>query len=176
VSIPSREEALKMLKQAGVPPHIIDHCLLVTKIALRFAEAFRAKGYEVDLPLIEAGAILHDIGRSQSHGMDHGAVGGIFVRKLGISENIARIVERHVGAGITEDEAKKNHLPKGSYMPETYEEKIVTYSDKLVEGDREVGIEREIDKLSIELGNNHSSLKRLQDLHEEIMGKIGYGL
>jgi len=111
VSIPSREEALKILKQSGTPPHIIDHCLLVTKIALRYAEAFKAKGYEVDTKLIEAGALLHDIGRSQSHGIEHGAVGGIILRKMGIAESIARIVERHVGAGLTEEEAKKNHLP-----------------------------------------------------------------
>ena len=176
MSIPSREEALKILIQSGTPPHIIDHCLLVTKIALRYAEAFKAKGYEVDIKLIEAGALLHDVGRSQSHGIEHGAVGGIIVRKMGIAESVARIVERHVGAGLTEEEAKKNHLPEGSYIPETLEEKIVTYSDKLVEGDREVGIEREMEKLSLELGNSHSALRRLQDLHEEIMEKIGYEL
>jgi len=163
-----------MLKQAGVPPHIIDHCLLVTKISLRYAEAFRNNGYNVDLKVIEAGAILHDIGRSQSHGIEHGATGGIIARKLGLPENVARIIERHVGAGLTQEEAKKNHLPNGSYLPETIEEKIVTYSDKLVEGDREVGIEREMEKLSLELGNNHSALRRLQDLHEEIMRKIKY--
>ena len=50
--------------KVGCPHHVIEHCQNVTKIAMRLASVFNEKGYKVDLSLIEAGAMLHDIGRS----------------------------------------------------------------------------------------------------------------
>jgi len=140
---------------------------------MRLAEAFRRRGYHVDLPLVEAGAILHDLGRSKTHGTEHGAVGGGIARRLGLPEEIARIVERHVGAGLSREEARKLGIPDGAYTPETLEEKIVTYADKLVEGDHEVDIQVTIDHFADELGADHPAVERLRRLHEEIVGAVG---
>jgi len=52
------------------------------------------------------------------------------------------------------------------------EEKIVCYADKLTEGDHEVPIEVEMEKLIAELGSNHSAIKRLKNLHTEITNKL----
>jgi uncharacterized protein len=152
---------------------VVEHCLNVTKVALRLAEAFRRKGYRVDLSLVEAGAILHDLGRSKTHGTEHGAVGGRIARKLGIPEEVARIVERHVGAGLSRDEAKRLGIPDGDYIPETLEEKIVTYADKLVEGDHEVDIQVTIDHFAEELGADHPAVDRLRRLHKEMVEAVG---
>jgi uncharacterized protein len=145
---------------------------MVTRIAIRLALTLQAKGYRVDIHLVESGAILHDIGRSVTHGVEHGALGGQIARKLGIDNAVARIIERHVGAGLTNEEAQKNGLPPGDYIPVTLEEKIVCYADKLTEGDHEVPIEVEMEKLTAELGSNHSAIKRLNNLHTEITNKL----
>jgi uncharacterized protein len=145
----------------------------VTKVAIRIANVYKSKGYKVDLRLVEAGALLHDIGRSQTHSIEHGAVGGQIARRLGMPMELANIIERHVGAGLTQDEARRNNLPKGNYVPETLEEKIVCYADKLIEGAHEVGIDSTIDSFSQELGVDHPAIKRLQNLHKEMTAVLG---
>jgi uncharacterized protein len=145
----------------------------VTKVALRIANIFKVKGYRVDIKLVEAGALLHDIGRGQTHGIEHGVVGGQTARRLGMPMELAHIIERHVGAGLTVDEARRNNLPRGSYVPETLEEKIVCYADKLIEGAHEVGIDSTIDNFAEELGEDHPAIKRLKDLHAEMTAVLG---
>jgi uncharacterized protein len=140
---------------------------------MRIANFYKAKGYSVDIRLIESGALLHDIGRGQTHGIEHGAVGGQTARRLGIPMELAHIIERHVGAGLTLDEARKNGLPMGNYVPETLEEKIVCYADKLIVGSHEVGIDSTIDIFAKELGGNHPAINRLRDLHKEMSAVLG---
>ena len=130
------------------------------------------KGYDVDMELVEIGAILHDIGRSKTHGPDHAAVGGEMVRRLGIAEPVACIVDRHVGAGIPEDEARALGLPEGVYVPETLEEKIVCYADKLIAGWREVDISVTIEDFAGKMGRDHPAIERLWNLHREMDGLL----
>ena len=87
---------------------------------------------ECDRELVEVGAILHDIGRSKTHTIDHAIVGAKILREEGVDERIVRIVERHIGAGITRAEATKLGLPPEDYLPKTIEEKIVCQADNLI--------------------------------------------
>jgi uncharacterized protein len=169
----TREEALEKMEKAGCNRQVLYHCLGVSKIAVRFAEALRQRGLKVNLRLVEVGAIMHDLGRSKTHNVEHGAIGGGLAREMGLEEALARIIERHVGAGITEEEAKKIGLPYGKYVPETLEEKIVAYADKLIEGDRLVEIEVVFEKFGRELGRDHPALDRLRVLHEEMINLVG---
>jgi uncharacterized protein len=173
LSLPKREEALAIMREAGCSRGVVEHCLRVTKIAMRIARIFVSKGFEVDMNLIEIGALMHDIGRSKTHSVEHGVIGGQLAREMGLPEPLARIIERHVGAGIPSDEATEIGLPMEDYVPETLEEKIVTYADKLVECDREVDIEVTVEKLAKELGRDHPALERLRALHIEIANIVG---
>lgn len=139
---------------------------------MRLAEGFRERGIEVDMALVEAGALLHDLGRSKTHGIRHGVVGGRLAREKGLPAPVVNIIERHIGAGIPVEEAEGLGLPRGNYVPETAEEKIVTYADKLVEGGREVDIGVTAEKMASELGKDHPALDRLRALHEEVVGFI----
>ena len=58
---PTRDECLKLLKDAGCSEKVIEHILIVTELALKIAKHFP----EANLELLEAGALLHDIGRSK---------------------------------------------------------------------------------------------------------------
>ena len=145
----------------------------MTRLALEMAERLREKGLEVDVGLVEAGALLHDIGRGSTHEVDHAAVGGRMVRRLGLPEAVARIVDRHVGGGIPRAEARRLGLPEGVYVPETLEEKLVAYADKLICGSKVVDIRVTIDDFAGKLGQNHPAIRRLRDLHEEMSLLLG---
>ncbi len=171
--LPSPQLALRILSQSGCSNRVIAHCTAVADLAVRIAKACKKKGLNVDIKLVEAGALLHDIGRSKTHAVDHVIRGVEVARSLNLPESVVSIIERHAGGGITLDEAKKLGWPIKSYLPNALEEKIVTYADKLIEGLRRVPIERTIKKLSRELGENHPSVIRVKMLHEEFSSLTG---
>ena len=140
----------------------------MTKVALRIASQLIFRGYNVDIRLVEAGAMLHDVGRSRSHDVDHAVKGAEIARELGLPEALIHIIERHIGAGIPDDEAKQLGLPPGHYVPETLEEKIVAYADKLIAGRCEVDISVTMKDFANRLGEGHPSIRRLHDLDVEM--------
>jgi len=171
--LPSPRSALKLLFENGCSTRVIEHCKAVARLAIRIAKTCKEKGLNVDLRLVQIGALLHDIGRSKTHSVDHAVIGAEIARELGLPEPVISIIERHVGGGLTAEEARELGWPSKSYLPETLEEKIVNYADKLIEGSRMVSIKRTIRKFSKELGETHSSIKRVKKLHEEFSCLIG---
>jgi uncharacterized protein len=88
--------------------------------------------------------MLHDIGRGSTHAIGHAQAGADLLRSMGLPEPVARIVERHAGAGLTPDECTLLGLLPRDCMPETSEEKIVTHADNLIAGTSKVGIDESI--------------------------------
>jgi uncharacterized protein len=169
--LPSREQALKLLTDAGCSAKVVSHCLAVTELALQIASKLKANGYQIDLRTVEAGAILHDIGRSKTHGVEHSVVGAQIAHKVGLPPSVANIIKRHVGAGITGQEAASLGWPKDIYVPQTLEEKVVCYADKRIEHDKVVPIETEIQKL--ESGGFTEAAERVRNLHNVITQMLG---
>ena len=145
--LPSREQAIHILVTQHCPREVIDHVVAVTGFALDLAAKMQAKGIPIDMQLVEAGALLHDLGRAKSHNVDHGLVGSQIAQKLGLPQAVVNIIKRHVGAGITPEEAAWLGWPKDNYMPTTLEEKVVCYADKRIDHDHIAPIEDEISKL-----------------------------
>lgn len=160
-------ECIGVLREVGCDEAVIEHCIAVAELALEIA---RRHHDSVDEKLVFKGALLHDIGRARSHDVDHGFVGGELARELRLDENVVRIIQRHVGAGITAEEAKEVGLPCIDLMPETLEEKIVAHADNLIDGSRRTSIEDAIVNLKDKLGESHPSLKRMRALHKEVIG------
>ena len=161
------EKALSILKNL-CPENVVEHCLAVSEYAYELALAIKNKGYNVDVELVRLGGLLHDIGRSKTHGIEHGVVGAEILRELGFDEKIALIAERHIGAGITKEEAIELGLPPKDYIPITLEEKIVAHADNLIFGTKRVEIDEVIKKFEKKLGKNHPSIKRIILLNDEI--------
>ena len=157
----------------GTPSHVIEHCINVTKIALRVGSQLIFRGHDVDMRLVEAGALLHDIGRSRTHDVDHAIVGAEIAREMGLPEELVGIIEVHIGAGIPADEAVMLGLPERHFFAETLEEKIVAYADKLIMGRREVPFETTVDSFAVKLGEDHPSIDRLWTLHNEMSDLLG---
>ncbi|MHC1610768.1 MAG: TIGR00295 family protein [Candidatus Methanospirareceae archaeon] len=161
-----RSECIRLLRAVGCNEGIIKHCNAVAELALEIARRHRNT---VNEELILRGALLHDIGRTRSHGVDHGFVGGEIARELGLEESLVRIIQRHVGAGITAEEAKEVGLPPVDLIPETMEEKIVAHADNLIDSGKRTGIEDAIADLKSKLGETHPSIKRMIALHKAVM-------
>ncbi len=81
--------------------------------------------------VVSAGALLHDIERTKTQDITHGVVGGLILLEEGCTLKVIRVVERHVLGGFTAREASLIGLPSRSFLPETWEEKIVCVADKL---------------------------------------------
>ncbi len=162
----STEEALEVLRRAGCSEEVIKHCRAVARVAARIAEEF-SRHLQVDVEKVKVGAILHDIGRARTHGISHGVEGGRILREMGLDE-YAGFAENHIGGGLPASEARSLGLPARNFFPQTLEEKIVAYADKLVEGDREVPFEKTLANFRRKLGEDHPAIGRLIALREQI--------
>jgi uncharacterized protein (TIGR00295 family) len=168
-TIPNPDQCYQLLREAGCSNEVINHCEAVRKIAVKIAKKAHA-----DIQLVEAGALLHDIGRSKTQGIMHGVEVAKIATELGLPESIVNIIERHLGAGIPLDEAVTLGLPPKDYMPITLEEKIVAHADNLIDNDREHPIENEVEKA---LKKGHAKhAERLMMLHRELSQRCGIDL
>ena len=169
--LPSREQALQLLRENQCSAKVINHCKAVTKLVLETANALKERGLKIDSELVEVGALLHDIGRSKTHTVHHAVVGAEIAKSAGLPDSVISIIKRHVGGGITASEAKKLGWSEDVYVPITLEEKIVSYADKLVENAKRAPVEITIERLSKELKSD--AAERVQKLYEEITNLIG---
>jgi len=169
--LPSREQAIELLHKNNCPPQVISHCIAVADLALETAGKLEAKGIKINTQLIEAGALLHDLGRSKNHTVNHAVIGAQIAQSIGLPEPVINIIKRHVGAGLTVEEAQWLGWPKDVYIPQTLEEKIVSYADKLIDQSKRIPIETEIERLQRE--NKNEAAERVRKLHEEITSLLG---
>jgi uncharacterized protein len=165
--------ALTILSDYGCSKNVIAHCQAVSALAVKLGRFCKSKGQTVNIDLVKIGGLLHDIGRSKTHDITHAVVGAEIARSLNLPESIVLIIERHIGGGITSEEAKKLGLPGKDYFPLTLEEKLVAYADKLIEASSVVPIEQTIKQFSNKLGENHPAINRIIKLHEELLPLIG---
>ena len=164
----NEQEAINLLIAKESPDALIKHNITVSEVSTILALALKEKGYEIDLNLVKVGGLLHDIGRTRTNSVYHGYLGGKLLREMGLDEKIARIAERHVGGGLSKEDAEKLNLPEGIYMPKTLEEKVVCFSDKIVGMDEIISLEVTLDELRKELGNKSDAIQRLRKLKSEL--------
>jgi uncharacterized protein len=158
---------VEVLVKAGCPPDVVAHCIQVSKKA---AEIAARVSFSVDHELVRQGGLFHDIGRSRTHGIEHALAGVEIGGRLGFSERLLRIIERHIGAGITASEASRLGLPARDYIPVTPEEKVVSYADNLVSGVREIPFSEALGRFKVILGHGHEGVELFIKQHEEIRG------
>jgi uncharacterized protein len=164
--LPSREQAIEILRKNHCSTRVINHCQAVAALAVELSKQLETKNCKVDLELVEIGALLHDLGRSKTHTVDHAIVGAKIAESLALPQPVISIIKRHVGAGITAQEAQWLGWPKDVYVPATLEEKIVSYADKLIDGSRKVPIDLTIEQLQMD--QKSDAAERVRKLHEEI--------
>lgn len=116
---------------------VYTHSLIVKDIALSLVE----NNVLVNQTLVEAGALLHDIGTyslyrngkfDRQNYISHGIRGYKILREQGYPEQLCRIASNHTGMGITRQMIIEQSLPlpRDDYVANTTEERLVMYADK----------------------------------------------
>ena len=95
-------------------------------------------------------------------------------KKNKLSVKIQRIIERHIGAGLTKEDAVLLGLPSKDYIPLSLEEKIVAHADNLISANKKQTLEELINKWKRNGMDN--AIKRLIPLHNELSGLCGIDL
>lgn len=151
-------DAINLLINSGCSPNVVEHCRAVAryarKIALDINRCAHKRGTSIkaDVDIVFVGGLLHDIGRSKTHGIDHAVKDARIALENGLGDKIVNIIEWHIGAGITREEAVAFGLPARNYLPVTLEEKIVAHAEK------EKQFDEKIIKRFIELNNEINSM------------------
>ena len=176
--IPTEKECIQLLKKYSPDEKtfniVLAHVKKVEETALETAKRMP----NINLEIIKAGSLLHDIGRFDyppSTGKDaikHGIRGAEILRNENIDESLARICETHIGIGITKEDIEKQSLPlpKKDFTPAAKEEKIIAYADSLVFGSKNViGTEKMVeDRFRKKVGKEYA--ERAGKFHNEIYG------
>ena len=148
----TRRELISILEGEGAPETLQEHVQVVADHALRIGGAVRGQGRVVDRDLIEAAAILHDIGLLKRTGtpvtvpeygeravgltsddIAHGILGYRAVVGLGIDAKIARGALTHLFGPDNATCSALGIVPAAEEaIPARIEERIIAYSDLLV--------------------------------------------
>ncbi len=117
---------------------ILKHSNIVKDFSLEIIE--NKKIQNIDIDLLIAGALLHDIGAYFCLNKDysikipyikHGILGEKFLIGNGVDYKIARFASHHTGVGISKNDIKRQKLPLPlkDFIPESTEEEILCYAD-----------------------------------------------
>ncbi len=147
--IPTAKECFKIMDSCQVPEHIRAHSIMVAKVARVISKALIQKGVELSLPLVTAGALLHDIGKYQAlkSGGDHSEMGRRICFDLGMPQ-IAEIISQHVVLGFDTIRA-----PLGEIH-------LIYYSDKRVNHHKVVSLEERLAYILERYGRKREEISR----------------
>jgi len=166
--IPSEGDAVALHRKYGSNGRIIEHCTTVAEVARILAAEFERRGHKVDVKAVVAAAMLHDIGRSRIQTVRHGVEGANIVESEGADKKVVEMIRRHVGAGISPEEAKALGLPDLDYIPRTLEERIVCFADKMVDGVQVRPFDGEVRRFTVKKHDVMRLLALRRGLQEEL--------
>jgi len=139
--------------------NIVSHSLEVAKVALFLSVELNKKGQRIDLHLVEAASLLHDLTKTEclKTEEDHAQTGSQLLKGMGY-ERVGEIVAHHIWLGREGDPSSLS------------EEEIVNYADKRVMHDRIVSLEERFSDLKDRYGRHQRGTDYLEQLEKEIYG------
>jgi uncharacterized protein len=132
--IPTDLEIRALHERFAPTPEAFESVWTHSRIVCRIAEQTGAG--DLDMALVRAGCLLHDIGVHRLAPGDayvrHGLLGYEMLGEAGLPETLRRFCSHHTGVGITRDDVLQQRLPlpDRDFVPETAEEELVMYADK----------------------------------------------
>ncbi len=162
--IPSKELCVSILGALRVPTASIAHADMVERVASHVARCI-ARRYpgKVNLDLVTAGAMLHEMGTAREEGLRYIMAGVGLARKLGLDPRLVEILRRHKGLAIGPVDAGHIGIPMTDLSIRTVEEWIVAHVDLLVVGDQRRSVQETVSKF--EKAGKHEAAARILDSH-----------
>lgn len=149
-AIPSRQACEQLLSERfDTNSPLIGHCRAVAQLALLMAGRLNDNGFQLNLELIEAAGLLHDLAKGQPR---HAAAGAAILRGMGYNE-VAELVAVHMELPHREGDA-------------ITAADLLFLADKLMEGERFVPLEtrfrRQLERHADDLQAFANITKRLE--------------
>jgi putative nucleotidyltransferase with HDIG domain len=142
--IPTRAECEAILVAQSVAPSQVRHSRRVAEVAERIALALERSGLTLNVELVRAGALLHDLAKGQPN---HAAVGAEFLRSMDFPR-VATVVGAHTEL---------------DFLGGQLDERAVVYlADKLVRGDSVVTLEWRFQPALARFSDNPPALHAVQ--------------
>lgn len=168
-AVPDRETCFALWARYAMLPNIMVHSLMVAEVANRLAAALVRAGHDLDLPLIEAGALLHDIAKTEclASRCNHAERGREMALGLGLP-GVAELVADHIDPVRTVEKA-------GLVSPST----VVNYADKRVLHDRVTSIQDRIEDLVVRYTTapeHEERIRRMGRAAQEVEARLFQGL
>jgi len=162
--IPTREECLRLMNQYGMLENIIDHSIEVANVALYLSEELNKRGQRIDLLLVEAASLLHDLTKTESFNTkeDHAWTASRLLKEMGYGE-VGEVVAQHIWL---------SHEVDPLFVSE---EEVVNYADKRVMHDRIVSLKERFNDLRERYGSDQKGmdyLGRMEKVIQKIENKI----
>ena len=163
--IPSVQQCFNLMAKYEMLENIKAHSIMVERIASLMARGLQEAGERLSLDLVTAGALMHDIAKTQSLKTkeNHSAKGSEICLQNSLEE-LAEIVAEHV--------VLKAFSKEGPVL----EKEIVYYADKRVNHDKIVSLEERLAYLIKQYGNGDETLIRRMgknfDLCKQVESKL----
>jgi uncharacterized protein len=156
MGIPNREECFRLLRRLGVPAHIMEHSRKVHRVALFLSQALNQRGEKLDLPLVEAASLLHDIAKMDGDqaSQGHAEKGAALIQQLGYPQ-VAEIVRQHVV------------LDPAMGGREINEAAVVHYADKRVKHTQIVSLRERFRDLKERYGQSPEAVAWLENAEKQ---------
>ena len=150
--LPSPHQCLELMDTHGMLPNIREHSFRVMEVARFLGEALAEAGFDLFLPLVTAGALLHDLCKTACLGTltNHAELGASILEELGYP-HVAQVVREHVHLDVTIMDPRPLR-----------ESEIVNYADKRVLHEAVVTLAARFADLKVRYGRTPEALARIQ--------------
>jgi putative nucleotidyltransferase with HDIG domain len=164
---------LSWLQDQQLPQDLLTHIYAVASTAYLLAAWLKAAGQVVDPVLVHRGGLMHDLAKmkamegSSEERIDHGELAARLLLERG-EPALAECARRH---GLFA-------LIQPDLAPRTWEEKLVFFADKLVEGSRIAGLDERIVSLRRRYAHNSEKIAAMAPalftLQDEVCAALGF--
>jgi uncharacterized protein len=152
ILLPSHHQCLELMNIHGMLPNIREHSFRVMEVARFLGEALTEAGFDLHLPLVTTGALLHDLGKTQCLGTcnNHAELGAGILDSLGYS-HVAQVVREHVYIDVSIMDPRPLR-----------EAEVVNYADKRVLHEEVVTLAARFADLKVRYGCTPGARARIQ--------------
>ena len=170
MNLPTRNECYRLMCEMEMMDHIVVHSMQVCRVATVLAENLAPAGIQLNLDLIRASALLHDITKTRSFETkeNHAETGGHYLAELGYAE-VGSLVRQHV---------RLDDYPQKVSLNEAV---ILNYADKRVLHENVVSLGKRLDyilekytKVPEDRQRVYLLWEKTRDIEDEIFAALSF--